>query len=65
MGDRDDEVQGRQGRRAWVAVGGHRTDSLFWTSPQIRTFPARPPRDAHNLFRIERDAGRPGGDAPK
>jgi hypothetical protein len=62
MGDRDNEL-GRTGPgRGWVALGGaSRTATLFWTSPQIRSFVPRN-RDGADLLRLDVDARR---DEPK
>jgi hypothetical protein len=58
MGDRDNEASRTEPGRGWVALGsGSSTASLFWTSPQIRSFVPRR-RDAADLLRLDGDLRR-------
>jgi hypothetical protein len=62
MGDRDNELSRTGTGSGWVAFGGASgTASLFWTSPQIRSFVPRH-RDGADLFPLDVDVRR---DDPK
>jgi hypothetical protein len=63
MGDRDEELSRGQSGRGWVSPDGAvRTESLFWTSPQITSFVPRR-REGADLYRVDPEGRQ--GDSPK
>lgn len=68
MGERDDEAIGRNGAGDWLRAqgAGSRTQTVFWTSPQIRSFPPLTRVERAELHRLDTNEPqqhpRPGGD---